>query len=444
VCVPDWRSGGPSRPVVGVPVAALNVMPLPIPGPSLRPATVPAVKQHRVAETAGGRPPLVSPAEARRRGLDGMKARTRTNRIWAARALDALRVDPRFAGVAGAGFRQVVLTELGRLGEPSAIRAAALDVEGVPTAVAVVRLRRIRRAGTRGPVLRRADRDELAVLLRATVERYAAKRVGCGPRVVRAALAAARDDGTAIRRGRGHDDVRVHGGDRVKVPAALLRRLRDAATRVGGSVHGFGDVVLVHADCRSILPELRPGDVACLIGDFPYGRRTPRWPHRTRGSVIAGDDSTELRDFVLKWADTLPVACFGTWRSAPPTGARARLVWDKGPCSGMGDLSLPWKNSAEEIFILGKGWRGERDQGVLRVPQPSPVQSPRRHAMEKPVELIARLLDKAPPGVVIDPSCGSGSTLLAARALGRPAVGIEIDERWVRVAVRRLRVLLTP
>ena len=43
-----------------------------------------------------------------------------------------------------------------------------------------------------------------------------------------------------------------------------------------------------------------------------------------------------------------------------------------------------------------------------------------------------------PGDIVLDPFCGSGSILVAAKELGRPAVGVEIDERWARIAVERL------
>ena len=63
------------------------------------------------------------------------------------------------------------------------------------------------------------------------------------------------------------------------------------------------------------------------------------------------------------------------------------------------------------------------------------------HPWEQPlseaVELLGRL---AKPGdVVLDPFAGSGTTLVAAKALGLSAIGIEVEERWCAVAADRCR-----
>jgi len=114
------------------------------------------------------------------------------------------------------------------------------------------------------------------------------------------------------------------------------------------------------------------------------------------------------------------------------------LVWDTKGALGMGDLSLPWKPSHQELYVIGSGFSGPRTSDVLCFP---PVQSMaangRVHPHQKPVDLLQALVAKCPPGVVADPFMGSGSTLVAAKALGRRAIGVEVDESYCEVAAKR-------
>jgi site-specific DNA-methyltransferase (adenine-specific) len=196
-------------------------------------------------------------------------------------------------------------------------------------------------------------------------------------------------------------------------------------------------VTLWHGDCREVLTWLE-ADV--LVSDVPYGidYRSNR-PRQTLARSIASDKDTTARDDALEvWGDR-PALIFGTWRIPRPAGTRQVLIWDTKGALGMGAMDLPWKPAHQEIYVLGKGFTGRRTSDVLTV---APVQSlgynGREHPHEKPVDLLLHLIDKCPPGVIADPFCGSGSTLRAAKDLGRKAIGIEVDERYCEIAAKRL------
>src|SRR4029453_16894900 len=100
---------------------------------------------------------------------------------------------------------------------------------------------------------------------------------------------------------------------------------------------------------------------------------------------------------------------WGSWQS--PSGPNLRGDWESilGACAG--------------------GWeRGPPPARRAGHPAPFPVELARR----------AIRLSTWPGETVLDPFAGSGSTLLAARQLGRHAVGIERSERYCELAVRRL------
>lgn len=69
-----------------------------------------------------------------------------------------------------------------------------------------------------------------------------------------------------------------------------------------------------------------------------------------------------------------------------------------------------------------------------------PYSGNRLHPTQKPVAALAPLVAAFCPadGLVLDPFCGSGSTLVAARQAGRDYLGIELDRSYHRIATRRL------
>jgi site-specific DNA-methyltransferase (adenine-specific) len=196
-------------------------------------------------------------------------------------------------------------------------------------------------------------------------------------------------------------------------------------------------VTLYHGDCREVT-EWLAADV--LVTDPPYGIAYQSNSRRiSLRRSISGDADTSLRDTALEmWGDR-PAAVFGTWRRPYPVGTVAKLVWDTKGALGMGDITLPWKPSHQEIYILGRGWRGRRGTDVIVCP---PVQSlgynGRLHPHQKPTALMGHFIERAPDGVITDPFAGSGSTLVVAKQLGRHAIGVEVEESDCEIAAQRL------
>ena len=109
------------------------------------------------------------------------------------------------------------------------------------------------------------------------------------------------------------------------------------------------------------------------------------------------------------WESVL-VACKGGWERIPPPD---RTDWQ----DGVGD----WQSLCSTVWNLAPAHRDGH-------PAPFPVDLARR----------AIRLSTWPGETVFDPFAGSGTTLLAARQLGRRAVGIERSERYCELAVSRL------
>ena len=208
-------------------------------------------------------------------------------------------------------------------------------------------------------------------------------------------------------------------------------------------------ITIYHGDAREILPTI-DGDV--MVTDPPYGMAFvagascsgDEWTSRWTGVAIHGDEDTTARDEVLAYWNPRPALVFGTWKSPRPDGVRETLVWDKVVSTGMGDLSIPWRPSWEEIYVIGSGFVGRRDHGVLRFSLPTLHPDRKLHPTVKPLDLIKYLISRCPPGTIVDPFGGSGTTARAAKDLGRRCILIELEEKYCEIAVKRLAQQVLP
>lgn len=194
-------------------------------------------------------------------------------------------------------------------------------------------------------------------------------------------------------------------------------------------------------DCRNVLPTLAPESISLVCTDPPYGvnfshgqEPSNRWASRFNDVRIVGDAAPfdpvpllQFRRLVLfganHYADKLPSS--PTW-----------LVWDKRDAStvnSMADCELIWSNCGGPARLFHHLWNGfarASEKDIARV-----------HPTQKPVALMVWLLEQfsRPGDVILDPYMGSGTTLVAAKMLGRKAIGVEIEERYCEIAVRRLQ-----
>lgn len=92
----------------------------------------------------------------------------------------------------------------------------------------------------------------------------------------------------------------------------------------------------------------------------------------------------------------------------------------------------------QAFYHFAKDGLRRESRAFLHPPVPADLFVPHPHRF--PLALARWLIEMIPPHLIIcDPFAGSGTTLLAARNLGRKAVGIELEEQYCDLIIRRLR-----
>jgi modification methylase len=239
-------------------------------------------------------------------------------------------------------------------------------------------------------------------------------------------------------------------------------------------------ISIYNGDCRDVIPALPPADL--VFTSPPYNLGGAPWPHL--GHWKPGDSpggKSKWRNgndgsggvTYASHADTMPHAEYVEWQRSV-----LRLCWDGLSASGAifynhkprvigGKLWLPlelnpnlplrqiviWKRAGgmnfnptayvpthEWIMIFAReSWR-LRDKSasgagdVWSVPQ----RADKEHPAPFPIDLPRHAIETTKPGLILDPFAGTGTTLQAAKQLGRDAIGIEIEERYCEIAARRL------
>ena len=188
-------------------------------------------------------------------------------------------------------------------------------------------------------------------------------------------------------------------------------------------------ITIYHGDCREILPHLEPVDL--VLTDPPYGVGFSTW------------DKTVPRP--QDWL----YACIWKARTVFVTPGNGQAVLYPHPTWTMawfrpGSIQRVKEGTGfshwEPILVYGENVSQVDARQIKAVPQPDAE----GHPCPKPLELFSWLIEAAKAQTILDPFMGSGTTLRAAKDLGRKAIGIEIEEKYCAIAVERLRQEVLP
>jgi site-specific DNA-methyltransferase (adenine-specific) len=198
-------------------------------------------------------------------------------------------------------------------------------------------------------------------------------------------------------------------------------------------------VTIFHGDCCEIGQSLAVG-ADLLVTDPPYGNNLEYGPDV--------DDTPENLERLIREAIIPPLESLGRGAVTPGVANIHRypppkwiLCWYESAGAGSG----PWGFCTwQPVLVYGhdpflQDGLGRRPDGRVFSSHlnHSPVSG---HPCAKPEDVMRWIVERVsrPGEVILDPFMGSGTTLRAAKDLGRKAIGIEVDERYCEIAVKRM------
>jgi len=190
---------------------------------------------------------------------------------------------------------------------------------------------------------------------------------------------------------------------------------------------------IICGDCLEVMKDWPDGCVDLVLVDPPYGLNS-KMQGGTWGVSYRRGDMMEW-DYVLEQKDIEMAIRKG--KNAIVWGAnnyimqpsRCWLVWEKPYFPTMSDNELAWTSFDKP----SKSFRHNRIGNV------------NGHPTEKPLPLMIWCIENYSKlnDIILDPCCGSGTTCVAAKMLGRRYIGIDISEEYCKIAEERLRAVDT-
>jgi len=214
-------------------------------------------------------------------------------------------------------------------------------------------------------------------------------------------------------------------------------------------------VTIYHGDCLEILPAIEPSSCGLAVTDPPYIIGALSAGNIGSKSGLWGDMMNSSYWFAEVYRQTLrcihstgALWTFCNWRSLPVVMKAASdtghpvtsvMVWDKVWIGQGGPVGLRPRYELLALVPLPRFQVPDRGIPDIWEHKAGP-DKPTGHPAEKPVAVHARPITISAncDGVILDPFMGSGTTLRAAKDLGRKAIGIEIEERYCEIAAKRM------
>jgi site-specific DNA-methyltransferase (adenine-specific) len=180
-------------------------------------------------------------------------------------------------------------------------------------------------------------------------------------------------------------------------------------------------ITIYHGDCREVLPSLPKVDL--VLTDPPYPDQYEEL-YRYESGQLGFLDSMECKQIV-----------FWSARFDFPFDYSAIHIWDKKMGAGRAEYDRIFERHGQAGFLM---FREYFINSTVAANYTGDVFT--GHPSQKPIKLIKRILKRLAPveAFILDPFMGSGTTLRAAKDLGRKAIGIEIEEKYCEIAAGRL------
>lgn len=193
-------------------------------------------------------------------------------------------------------------------------------------------------------------------------------------------------------------------------------------------------VTLYHGNAVELLPRI---DADVMVTDPPYGINfQSHMPGHLQFTKILNDNNLEMMKFALSYQ--MPRVIFGADNASKYVPAEAVwFVWDK-RCNEKADNTI---GSPHELGVAINC--GTKQRHMYRIQHGGYINADghgvrRQHPTQKPAKLMRAVISNyAKLGTIVDPFAGSGSTLRAAKDIGRKCIGIELDKQWLDVIAQR-------